>query len=165
MLKKMVLPVSVLAAGGLAYLGAKINSGSPNTTITDSTSGNKGAKLYNANLPSTVYHQGTELYNKKCSIKEPEKNDEEIVLFRNTLNDFLEKLQKFFGVFNNKCTEIIKHLNNISHKMTELTELLDTPPNNNKTSSITPDIKSKCKALTTLFTQTMKLLTNANTTI
>jgi hypothetical protein len=163
MLKKMVLPVSVLAAGGLAYLGAKINSGSPNTTITDSTSGNKGAKLDNAkNLPSTVYHQGTELYNKECSIKEPAKNDEEIVLFRDTLNDFLAELAKFFGVLNNKCTEIIKHLNNISHKMTEL---LDTPPNNNKTSSITPDIKSKCKALTTLFTQTRKLLTNANTTI
>ena len=49
--------------------------------------------------------------------------------------------------------------------MTELTELLDTPPNNSITSRITPDIKSKCKALTTLFTQTMKLLTKANPTI
>ena len=163
MLKKMVLPV--LAAGGLAYLGAKINSGSPNTTITDSTSGNKGAQLDNANLPLTVINKGDKLYNKKCSIKEPDDNDEEIVDFRDTLDKFLAELTNFVRVFNNKCTEIIKHLNNISHKMTELTELLDTPPNNSITSRITPDIKSKCKALTTLFTQTMKLLTKANPTI
>ena len=144
-------------------IGNTKDSASPNTTITDGTSCNKGAKLDNANLPLTVIDKGDKLYHKKCSITEPDDdNDKEIVDFRDTLDEFLAELTKFVRVFNNKCTEIIKHLNNISHKMTEL---LDTPPNNSITSRITPDIKSKCEALTTLFTQTMKLLTKANPTI
>ena len=97
-------------------IGNTKDSASPNTTITDGTSCNKGAKLDNANLPLTVIDKGDKLYHKKCSIKEPDDNDKEIVDFRDTLDEFLAELAKFVRVFNNKCTEIIKHLNNISHK-------------------------------------------------
>ena len=125
--------------------------------ITNGTSGNEGAKSYDAQdkFLLDVSTQGTELYDKMYGwICEPDVG-EEIDRFRNTLHAFIITLNNFST--NNKDANIPTQLQVIPQQMTKFTRLLDNYERH-KTNATETLIKSRCETLTKLFKHTIHLL-------